>query len=61
MTFHRLIHLEEPFRPAATWKEWLQSAGISSAVANRGLLINDYVLVIQAVMEGKASRSGGGT
>jgi DNA-binding transcriptional LysR family regulator len=53
MTFHRLIHLEEPFRPAANWKEWFQSAGINGAVANRGLLINDYVLVIQAVMEGQ--------
>lgn len=53
MTYHRLIHLEEPFRPAASWKEWFQSAGINGSVANRSLLINDYVLVIQAVMEGQ--------
>lgn len=53
MTYHRLIHLEEPFRPAANWNEWFQSAGINGSVANRGLLINDYVLVIQAVMEGQ--------
>ena len=58
MTFHRLIHLEEPFRPAATWKEWLQSASVNGAVANRGLLINDYVLVIQAVMEGQGIALG---
>lgn len=58
MTFHRLIHLEEPFRPAANWKEWFRSAGINGAVANRGLLINDYVLVIQAVMEGQGISLG---
>ena len=27
----RLIHLEEPFGPAATWNEWFQSAGIDGA------------------------------
>ena len=53
MIYHRLIHLEEPFRPAANWNEWFQSAGVNGSVANRGLLINDYVLVIQAVMEGQ--------
>lgn len=53
ITCHRLIHLEEPFRPAANWREWFQSAGINGSVANRGLQINDYVLVIQAVMEGQ--------
>ena len=53
MTRHQLIHLEEPFRPAANWKEWFFSAGINGAVATRGLQINDYVLVIQAVMEGQ--------
>jgi DNA-binding transcriptional LysR family regulator len=58
MTFHRLIHLEEPFRPAANWNEWFRSAGIDGAVANRGLLINDYVLVIQAVMEGQGIALG---
>jgi DNA-binding transcriptional LysR family regulator len=53
ITFHRLIHLEEPFRPAASWNEWFHSAGINGTIANRGLLINDYVLVVQAVMEGQ--------
>jgi DNA-binding transcriptional LysR family regulator len=58
ITLHRLIHLEEPFRPAANWKEWFQSAGVNGAVANRGLQINDYVLVIQAVMEGQGIALG---
>lgn len=58
MTRHHLIHLEEPFRPAATWKEWFRSAGVSGTAAPRGLLINDYVLVIQAVMEGQGIALG---
>lgn len=58
LTRQRLIHLEEPFRPAASWNEWFESAGIRGAVANRGLLINDYVSVIQAVMEGQGVALG---
>src|SRR5215212_359119 len=27
LAHERLIHLEEPFRPAANWSEWFQSAG----------------------------------
>jgi DNA-binding transcriptional LysR family regulator len=54
----RLIHLEEPFRPAANWSEWFQSAGFGGAVVSRGLLINDYVSVIQAVMEGQGVALG---
>lgn len=51
LTQHRLIHLEEPFRTACDWQQWFASAGVNGATANRGLAINDYVLVIQAVME----------
>lgn len=58
MTLHHLIHLDEPYRPAATWNEWFQSAGLNGAVAKRGLVINDYVLVIQAVMEGQGIALG---
>jgi DNA-binding transcriptional LysR family regulator len=54
----RLIHLEEPYRPAASWSEWFQSAGLAGAGASRGLLINDYVLVIQAAMEGQGVALG---
>ena len=58
LTRHRLIHLEEPFREATTWNEWFRSAGVNGAVANRGLLINDYVPVIQAVMGGQGIALG---
>lgn len=58
LTRHRLIHLEEPYRVAATWNDWFQSAGINGAVASRSLLINDYVPVIQAVMGGQGIALG---
>jgi len=53
LTQHRLIHLEEPIRSACDWRQWFLSAGVNGIMANRGLAINDYVLVIQAVMEGQ--------
>jgi len=55
---HRLIHLEEPYRDAADWNDWFVSAGLESGMGTRGLVINDYVLVIQAVMEGQGIALG---
>lgn len=54
----RLIHLEEPSRPAVTWGEWLRSAGVDNPKTSGGLRINDYVLVIQAAMEGQGIALG---
>ena len=50
---HRLIHLDEPHRPAVTWPEWFMSAGVNGVLTPKGLRINDYVSVIQSVMEGQ--------
>ena len=58
LTTHRLIHLEEPYREAADWKDWFASAGMPAESAPRGLLINDYALVIQATMEGQGIALG---
>ena len=55
---HRFIHLEEPHREAATWQDWLASGGLAPGSAPRGLIINDYALVIQAVMEGQGIALG---
>lgn len=55
---HRLIHLEEPFRPAVTWSEWFESAGIDGRRTPKGLRINDYVLIIQSVIEGQGIALG---
>lgn len=55
---HRLIHLDEPHRPALTWPEWFVSAGINGALAPKGLRINDYVSVVQSAMEGQGIALG---
>ncbi len=55
---HRLIHNEEPYREAADWNDWFRSAGIADANVQAGLRINDYALVIQAVMEGQGIALG---
>lgn len=55
---HPLIHLEEPFRSAATWKDWFASVEIDGGRASKGLQINDYVLVVQAVIEGQGVALG---
>ena len=54
----RLIHLEEPVREACDWKEWFESAGIGYTQPYRPLIINDYVLVIQAVLAGEGIALG---
>jgi DNA-binding transcriptional LysR family regulator len=54
---HRLIHLEEPHRPAATWADWFAAAGVAGPVPE-GFRFNDYALLIQAVMEGQGVALG---
>jgi DNA-binding transcriptional LysR family regulator len=58
MTDLRLIHLEEPVREACDWKEWFESAGIEYRRPYRPLVINDYVLVIQAALAGEGIALG---
>jgi DNA-binding transcriptional LysR family regulator len=58
MTELRLIHLEEPVRAACDWKEWFACAGIAYRQPYRPLIINDYVLVIQAALAGEGIALG---
>lgn len=58
LTDHQLIHLEEPFRSAATWRDWFASAGIEGRRVPKGLQINDYVSVIQSVIAGQGIALG---
>jgi DNA-binding transcriptional LysR family regulator len=58
MTDLRLIHLEEPVREACDWKQWFESAGIEYRRPYRPLVINDYVLVIQAALAGEGIALG---
>ncbi|KSV76504.1 LysR family transcriptional regulator [Sinorhizobium sp. GW3] len=55
---HNLIHLEEPVRRACDWTEWFASAGLAYPKQARRLSINDYVLVIQAVLSGEGVALG---
>jgi len=55
---HRLIHLEEPYRDAVDWTDWFNRQGLAVARDSRGLVINDYALVIQAAMEGQGIALG---
>lgn len=55
---HQLIHLEEPFRSATTWKDWFAASGIDGRRVPKGLQINDYVLVVQSVIEGQGVALG---
>ena len=55
---HALIHLEEPYRSATTWYDWFASLGIGERQVPKGLQVNDYVLAIQAVLEGQGVALG---
>ncbi|WP_374436409.1 LysR substrate-binding domain-containing protein [Tabrizicola sp.] len=55
---HQLIHLEEPFRQAATWRDWFASVGVDGRRVPKGLQINDYVLVVQSVIAGQGVALG---
>ena len=50
---HRLIHLEEPYRPCPAWPDWFRAMGLGAPSRAEGLLINDYALVVHAMMEGQ--------
>jgi len=55
---HPLIHLEEPFRSATTWRDWFSAQGVDKQAVPKGLQINDYVLVLQSVIEGQGVALG---
>lgn len=53
-----LIHLEEPHRPAASWEDWLRSAGAPGRPFVGGFRANDYVTVVQAALDGEGVALG---
>jgi len=55
---HHLAHLDEPYRYAATWKDWLRSAGVAGADKVRGSSANEYVAVVQMALDGDAIALG---
>ena len=55
---HQFIHLEEPFRPRPTWRNWFESFDVEFVDKGEGLRLNDYALVIQAAMAGEGVAIG---
>ncbi|MCP4317392.1 MAG: LysR family transcriptional regulator [Hyphomicrobiales bacterium] len=55
---HELIHLEEPYRPRAGWRDWFGAQGIDYVDHGGGLRFNDYALVIQAAIAGEGVAYG---
>lgn len=55
---HKLIHLEEPFRPRAGWRDWFVAQGLDYVDTGGGLRLNDYALVIQAAIAGEGIAYG---
>ena len=54
----RLIHLEEPYRPRPSWKDWFAAMNHAYRDSGGGLRLNDYALVIQAAMAGEGIAMG---
>jgi DNA-binding transcriptional LysR family regulator len=46
----QLINLEEPYRERPTWADFFQHFGVKYQDVGQGLRLNDYALVLQAVM-----------
>lgn len=53
-----LIHLEEPFRPVPSWRDWLRAVGADEAERGEGLRLNDYALVLHAALDGQGIALG---
>ena len=54
----QLINLEEPYRTRPTWADFFQSYGMKYKDIGQGLRLNDYALVLQAVMAGEGVSLG---
>lgn len=54
----RLIHLEEPVRLRATWKQWFEHHGVQNVDISEGMRLNDYALVLQAAQTGEGFAFG---
>jgi DNA-binding transcriptional LysR family regulator len=54
----QLINLEEPYRDRPTWAGFFKNYGIKYKDVGQGLRLNDYALVLQAVMAGEGISLG---
>lgn len=56
----RLLHLVEFDRNWVTWAAWLKSFEVDAAEAPRGLEFDNYLVLIQAALDGQGIALGGG-
>lgn len=54
----QLINLEEPYRTRPTWSDFFRHFGAKYKDKGQGLRLNDYALVLQAVMAGEGISMG---
>ncbi len=55
-----LIHLIEPDRNWVTWSSWFGAMGVAGKPTTRGLEFDNYLVLIQAVLDGQGIALGGG-
>ncbi|MEM7223173.1 MAG: transcriptional regulator GcvA [Pseudomonadota bacterium] len=55
-----LLHLVEYDRNWVTWEAWLRAVGIEEPALKRGLQFDNYLVLIQAALDGQGVALGGG-
>ncbi len=55
-----LLHLLEYDRNWVTWEAWLKSFGVEGRPRQRGLTFDNYLVLIQAALDGQGIALGGG-
>ena len=55
-----LLHLVEYDRNWVTWEAWLRAVGVDKKPANKGLVFDNYLVLIQAALDGQGIALGGG-
>jgi LysR family glycine cleavage system transcriptional activator len=55
-----LLHLVEYDRNWVTWEAWLKSFGVEEKPRQRGLSFDNYLVLIQAALDGQGIALGGG-
>ena len=60
LTGETLLHLVEFDRNWVTWSAWLKKFGVSEGPRRRGLEFDNYLVLIQAALDGQGIALGGG-
>jgi LysR family glycine cleavage system transcriptional activator len=55
-----LLHLVEFDRNWVTWESWLRNFGVEESPSSRGLEFDNYLILVQAALDGQGIALGGG-